>query len=148
MIVNFKSWIFFIRIFIVFSIRIRCNVNWFHFNASMNCVVEFINNIIKHFFEMAAMCLKILLFNVLMNLSATTGFPSLYVQYISVLFILKKNLKELLYNSPHWSFHILFGFLRFEIVFWNALTILIPLLSFEGTTHAYFIFTKNINCTQ
>ena len=46
MIANFKFRIFFIRIFIVFSIRIRWKVKWFLFNSSMNCVIVFINNII------------------------------------------------------------------------------------------------------
>ena len=46
MIANFEFRIFLIRIFIVFSIRIRCNANRFHFNASVNCVIVFINNII------------------------------------------------------------------------------------------------------
>ena len=34
---------------------------------------------------------------------------------------------------------ILFGFLPFEIIFRNASTILIPLLSFKGTTHVYLL---------
>ena len=45
---------------------------------------------------MAVICLKILFFKVLTNLSATTDFPSLYVEYISMLFIFKKPLKALL----------------------------------------------------
>ena len=34
----------FIRIFIVFRIRIKCNINWFYFYCSVNCVIVFINN--------------------------------------------------------------------------------------------------------
>ena len=45
-ITNFEFKLVYIRIFIVFSIWIRCDVNWFHFNSSMNCVIVFINNII------------------------------------------------------------------------------------------------------
>ena len=84
-------------------------------------------------------CLKILYFSVLINLSATTDFPSFYNEYISVLFIFKKSLKELLLNSLPWSTHILFGFLPFEIIFQNALTILVPFLSFIGITHTYLL---------
>ena len=43
---NFKFRLGFIRIFVVFSIRIWCNVNWFHFYCSLNCVIIFINNIV------------------------------------------------------------------------------------------------------
>ena len=92
MITNFEFRIFFITIFILFSIRIRCNLNSFNFNASMNCVIVFINNI----FEIAVTCLKILFLNVLMNLSATTDFHLLYVEYISMLFFFKNILKRLL----------------------------------------------------
>ena len=38
-------------------------------------------------------------FQVLINLSATADFPSLYVEYISMLFNFKKSLKELLKSS-------------------------------------------------
>ena len=41
-----KTRVFFIKIFILFSIRIVCNVSRFHFNSFMNCVTLFINNII------------------------------------------------------------------------------------------------------
>ena len=37
MVTNFKSRIFSIKILIVFSIRIICNINRFHFNSFMNC---------------------------------------------------------------------------------------------------------------
>ena len=54
MITNFKFRIFFIWIFIVFSIRIVRNINRFQFYCSMNCELElwtccivFINNIIN-----------------------------------------------------------------------------------------------------
>ena len=38
-ITNFKFRVFFVRIFIIFNIRIRCNVNWFHFYCSISCVM-------------------------------------------------------------------------------------------------------------
>ena len=79
------------------------------------------------------MCLEILLLSVLINLSATTDFCSLYIEYISVLFIFKKSVKELL------STYILFSFLPCEIIFWKALTVLVPLLFFKVITHAYLL---------
>ena len=45
---------------------------------------------------MAVICLQILFFKVLINLSAKTDFTSMYVDYISILFILKNSLKDLL----------------------------------------------------
>ena len=44
-ITNFKFRIFFMRMFIVFSISIRCNINWFHFYCPLNYLIVFINNI-------------------------------------------------------------------------------------------------------
>ena len=41
MITYFKFGNFFIRVNIVFSIRILCNISQFHFNNSMNCVIVF-----------------------------------------------------------------------------------------------------------
>ena len=45
-ITNFKFRIFIVRIFIVFSIRIRCYLSGFHFYCSVNCAVVFINTIV------------------------------------------------------------------------------------------------------
>ena len=80
-----------------------------------------------------------MLFSVLIKPSATTDFSSFYVEYILMLFILKNFLKSLLWNSPPWSIHILFGSLPFETIFRNALTILIALLSFKRITHGYLL---------
>ena len=103
---NFEFRFGYIRIFVVFSLRIRCYVNWFHFYCSTSCVIVFIDNIYwqywqyrqihqdKTFFEIAVMCLKILFFRVLINLSATIDFPSLRAEYISMLFIFKNFLKS------------------------------------------------------
>ena len=98
MITNFEFGIFFIRILVLFTIRIRCNVNWLHFYCSVNCAIVFINYIVQHnnIFKTVVMNLKILFFNVLINLSATTDFPSLYVECISLLFIFKNLFKLLL----------------------------------------------------
>ena len=46
MIPNFKSRIFIINFFFRINICIIFNINRFHFNCSMNCVIVFINNII------------------------------------------------------------------------------------------------------
>ena len=52
------------------------------------------------FLEAAVMSLKILFFKVIINRSAATDFPSLYVEYISKFLIFKNLLKRLLPNSP------------------------------------------------
>ena len=64
------------------------------------------------------MYLKILLLKVLINLSATTDFPSLCVECVPILlflfqyyFYMNHFLKELLKNSLPLFTHILFGFL-------------------------------------
>ena len=44
MITKFKFRVFFIKIFILFSIRIIRNINRFHFNNFMSCVIVYINN--------------------------------------------------------------------------------------------------------
>ena len=61
-----------------------------------------------------------------MNLSATTDFPSLCNEYISLSFFSNHNLIDLLKNSLSLSTHILFG-LRFD----SSSVILIPLLSYN-----------------
>ena len=122
---NFEFRFGYIRIFVVFSLRIRCYVNWFHFYCSTNCVIVFIDNIYwqywqyrqihqnKTFFEIAVMCLKSLFFSVLINLSATTDFPSLCVEYISMLFIFKNFLKSCkIHPLDQPIFHLVFFLLR------------------------------------
>ena len=90
---NFKLRIFLMKIFIVFNIIIIRSVNRFCFNSSMNCVIVFTK--LQTFWNSCYM-FKNLFFRVLINLSATPDFPSLHVEYISMLFILKKLLKVLL----------------------------------------------------
>ena len=51
------------------------------------------------------------MFKVLIDLSATTDFPLLCIEYISISLSFNHFLKELLQNSLHFSNHILFGFL-------------------------------------
>ena len=75
-----------------------------------------------------------------MNLSATTGFSSLYVQYISTEYFSSYGFIDLLQNSLPLSTHILFG-LRLDSskVFIKALGIVIPFLSFKGITYVYLL---------
>ena len=51
----------------------------------------------------------------------------------------QKPLKKIIVKFTTLINHILLGFLPFEIIFWNPLTMLITLLSFKGTTHAYLL---------
>ena len=97
-ITNFKFRFGFIRIFIVLSIRIKCNVNWFHFYCSVNCVLGFINNILEHI-KMNTLwnschVLQNLVFQRPNKSLSNPDFP--YVEYISTLFIFKNLLKILL----------------------------------------------------
>ena len=90
---NFKFEIFFIKIFILFSIKIRCNINW----CLWTMLLYLLTILSKQtFFEIAAMCLNILFYGVLINLHATTDFPSLHVEYVSILSVFRNLLKRLL----------------------------------------------------
>ena len=75
-----------------------------------------------------------------MNLSETTDFTSLYVEYIFIPFFSNHDFIDLLLNSLPLSTHILFGFpLDSFKSFWKALVIVIPFLSFKGITQAYLV---------
>ena len=89
---------------------------------------------------MSIMCLKILFFNVLINLSAPTDFPSLYVQCISMLFIFKKIFKRIIikFTTLVNSYFICF-LCPFQIIFLNGLTILVPFLCSIERTHTYLL---------
>ena len=65
--------------------------------------------------------------------------PLRYVEYISMLVTFENLLKSLLQNSPPLPTHILFGFLPSEIIYWNALTIVLPFLSLKGMTQVYLL---------
>ena len=83
------------------------------------------------FFDTEVMYLQILVFKVLMNLSAATDFPYLCIEYISISLSFS-HFYELLWNSLTLSTHVLFGFLLdFFKIFWKALVIVIPFLSFH-----------------
>ena len=76
----------------------------------------------------------------LLNLSATTDFPSLCVEYISMSFLTSHDFIDLLWNLLPLSTHILFGLGFYSCkIFWKALVIIIPFLSFKGIAHAYLL---------
>ena len=99
------------------------------------------------------MCLKILLFNFLTNLSATIDFLSLFVEYISMLFFSKIFWKDYckihhLYQHLFYLVCVLWSLLCYFLratplnclkLFKNTLTIVIPILSFKGATHTYLL---------
>ena len=96
MIADFKYRTFLIIFFIKVNIHAWIYIKRFHFNPSMICVVKFINYLSYKFFDNEV---KILLFKVLINLSATTDFPSLSVKYISIAFFSNHDFIDLLQNS-------------------------------------------------
>ena len=85
------------------------------------------------------MYLSILFFKVLINLSAITDFP-LSLEYICISLFSKNDFIDPLYNSLPFSIHILFG-VRYDSskIFRKTLVVVIPVLSFKGTTHAYLL---------
>ena len=93
-----------------------------------------------------------LFFKILINLSATTDFFSLSVEYISMLLFCKNDFTDLLYNSLSLSTYILFGlqldswilriFLkRLILIDWFFITIgnCNPFLSLKGITPTYLL---------
>ena len=99
-IISFKFRILIINFFIKINICIIFHINWLHLNSSMICIIVFIYYIIKfiniHVFDTEVMYLLILVLKVLVNLSATTNFPSLCIEYISISLSYNYFLKELL----------------------------------------------------
>ena len=82
------------------------------------------------------MCLKVFFFfNDLINLPAATDFPSLYVEYISMLFTFKNLLKMLLQNSPP-IFYLVFFLLR---LFFKCINNANSSFVFKVSTHAYLL---------
>ena len=73
------------------------------------------------------------------------------LEYISISLPFNLSLKKIIVNSLPLSTYILFGLRRdLPKIFWNALTILTPFLSFKGTTQAYLLkisitHNKNLN---
>ena len=75
-------------------------------------------------------------FKILINLSATTDFSPLYVEYISILLLCKNDFIDLLSILLPLSTHILFVlWLDSFKIFWKALVIVMPFLSFKGTSN-------------
>ena len=96
-----------------------------HFNGSMTRIFVFINYVIYiHIFRYWSHIFINLFFRVLTNLSVTTDFPSLCVEYISMSFFSSHNFIYLLENPLSLSTHILFSLkflflkilLKFEII--------------------------------
>ena len=86
MVTNLKFRLFFIFVNKV-NLCARIHIKKLHCNRAMIHIIAFINmpyNLsIYAFFYTAAICLLIVFFKVLINLSETTDFPSLCVEYIS-----------------------------------------------------------------
>ena len=92
------------------------------------------------FYDTKVICLYILLFKVLIKLSATTDFPSLCFEYISMSLSSYQDLIDLLWNSLLLSTHILFGLgMSSSDISWKALVTIIPFLSFKGITQTYLL---------
>ena len=90
------------------------------------------------FFYIKVIYLQILFFKILINLSATTDFTSLCIEYISVWLSCNHDFTDLLKNLLHLSTGILFGLrLVWAKIFWEALVILTSFLSVKGIIHAY-----------
>ena len=92
--------------------------------------------------------LKNLVFQSFYAFFSNNRFSSLFAEYISTLLIFKNLLKRILQNSSPLSSHILFGLHPFDFallfsemskIFLNVLIIVIPLVSFKGTTHTYLL---------
>ena len=146
MITNFKFRIFFIKIFIVFSIRIIYNVNWFYFNSSMLIIVKlFINNMIQHikiniFWNSCRMLKNFFSVLSLINKSFSNNRFSFIVCWIhfNVIYF-QKIFKRIIIKFTTLINPYFICYFSFEIIFWNALTIVVPFLSFIGITHAYLL---------
>ena len=99
------------------------------------------NLLIFTFLDIEVMYLQILVFKVLINLSATIDFPSLLIEYISISLSFNHDLTKLWSNSLPLPAHIFFGFpLDFFKIF--------SLNFFIFQRNNPSIFTKNINDTQ
>ena len=80
-ITNGKLRIFKIVFFINFNIYFWFYIRRLYFNSSIIFIVVFFI-----FFAVEVLYLQILFFRILINLSPTTGFPSLFVEYIAISF--------------------------------------------------------------
>ena len=133
-----KNFIFLCSVFAFTSAGFILIVIWYVLSYLLTNLSS--NLSIETFFETKVMYLYILFLKVLMNLSVTTDLPSLFVEYISIAFFSSHDFIDLVQNSLPLSTHILFGLL-FDVpkIFWKALVILIPFLSFKGIAHGYLL---------
>ena len=91
-------------------------------------------------FDTEVIYLLILFFRLLINFSPTADFHSLCFEYIFISLSYNHDLIDILRNQLPLSTHILFGLrLNSSNIFWEALVILIPFLSFKGAAHACFL---------
>ena len=74
------------------------------------------------------------------NLSTTIDFSSLCFEYISISLSYNHDVTDLLYNSLPLFSHILFSLcLNSSQIFWKALVIVIPFISFKEIIHVYLL---------
>ena len=99
------------------------------------------------FFDIEDTHSYILFFKVLMNLSATTGFPSLCTEHIFIAFFFAgHDFIDLLLNSLPLSMQILFGlWLDIIKIFWIALVIVITFFVFQRSNPSIFTKIPSLN---
>ena len=99
------------------------------------------------FLDVKVIFLSILLFKILINLLATTDYPSLCLEYMSISFFSSFDFIDLLLNSLLLFTSTLFGLrLNSFKTFWKALLIATPFL-FLLLNEWPCIFTINVNNT-
>ena len=116
---------------------VRCYINRLYFNCDMLYIVVCqLNCHYTDFFGAEV----INFVRVLINLSATTYFPLLCVECISISLSSNHDFIDLLLNSLPLSTHSLLGLqLDSSKIFWKAIVIVILFLSFKGLTQAYLL---------
>ena len=131
MVTNFNFMFGYIRIFTAFSIRIRCNVNWFLFYIFyLMCYCIYQQHHLTHkmkIFWNNCHVLKNLAFQC-PNKSFSNNKFLCWIHFNVIYF--QKPLKKIIVKFTTLINHILLGFLPFEIIFWNPLTMPITLFVF------------------
>ena len=89
----------------------------------------------------------IVLFEVLINLSAIVDFPLLCVWYMFISLSWKHYLIDLLHNWLHLSSYILFGLPLIRLIsdFLKSMINLLLFWYFKGTTHKYLLYMSTGN---
>ena len=129
MVINFEFRIFIIMVNTIFNIRLWLNISTIYIVPYVLLYLSTISSSlsINTFFCITVICLYILLFKVLINLSATTYLSILFIEYISISLSCNHDFTNLLQNSLPQSTNILFG-LQSDLskIFCNTLLIIIP----------------------